>query len=60
MARFKEAGVLDTLLGLAEPEPEDDPGAGTEPPAPAAKDDQQLIDAMDVADLVQRALGKTS
>ncbi|HKN55330.1 MAG TPA: hypothetical protein VJX66_22735, partial [Amycolatopsis sp.] len=52
-ARFKEVGVLDTLLGLAD--------ADTEQPAeiPAAAD-EDLIDAMDVADLVQRALGQTS
>ena len=63
LARFKEAGVLDTLLGLAEPDDEGEaggPGATTEQAAPPAKNDQQLIDAMDVADLVQRALGKTS
>ncbi|WP_424185424.1 type I polyketide synthase [Actinokineospora sp. G85] len=56
-ARFKEAGVLDALLGLA--------GTATDPVAevgaaapPAA--DADLIDGLDVADLVRRALGKTS
>ena len=53
-ARFKEAGVLDTLLGLAEPDP-DTPDAE----APAAADDGELIDEMDIAGLVQRALGKS-
>ncbi|MFH7596869.1 SDR family NAD(P)-dependent oxidoreductase [Streptomyces racemochromogenes] len=64
-ARFREAGVLDALLGLAEAGSDGDPDAapgatapGGEPPAAAA--DAELIDAMDVADLVQRALGKTS
>ncbi|MEU0530417.1 type I polyketide synthase [Amycolatopsis tolypomycina] len=55
-ARFKEAGVLDALLGLADAE------AGPEPevPAPAAADDAELIDALDISGLVQRALGQTS
>ncbi|WP_206791055.1 type I polyketide synthase [Amycolatopsis sp. MtRt-6] len=55
-ARFKEAGVLEALLGLAEAE------AGPEPevPAPAAADDAELIDALDISGLVQRALGQTS
>ncbi|MFJ8165200.1 type I polyketide synthase [Streptomyces sp. NPDC096136] len=64
-ARFRDAGVLDALLGLAETGADADPDAGNgaaapggEPPAAAA--DAELIDAMDVADLVQRALGKTS
>ncbi|MEV0416099.1 type I polyketide synthase [Streptomyces sp. NPDC050448] len=56
-ARFKEAGVLDTLLGLAEADTDAD-APEVEPSAAAA--DVELIDAMDVADLVQRALGKTS
>nr|WP_279628733.1 beta-ketoacyl reductase [Streptomyces subrutilus] len=56
-ARFKEAGVLDTLLGLAEADA-DASAPEAEPSAAAA--DVELIDAMDVADLVQRALGKTS
>ncbi|MGW4057242.1 type I polyketide synthase [Amycolatopsis sp. NPDC004747] len=51
-ARFKEAGVLETLLGLADAEP------ATEA-APAA-DDTDLIDALDISGLVQRALGQTS
>ncbi|WP_410595964.1 type I polyketide synthase [Amycolatopsis sp. lyj-23] len=57
LARFKEAGVLDTLLGLA------DTGTGTdtaaETPEPAAGD-AELIDALDISGLVQRALGQTS
>ncbi|GAA3588540.1 hypothetical protein GCM10022222_86260 [Amycolatopsis ultiminotia] len=56
-ARFKEAGVLDTLLGLAEAESAAD-APGTE--APPAADDVELIDALDITGLVQRALGKTS
>ncbi|WP_435862582.1 type I polyketide synthase, partial [Streptomyces spectabilis] len=59
LARFKEAGVLDALLGLAEA----DAGTGTGTQADTDTDvsaDAELIDAMDVADLVQRALGTTS
>jgi acyl carrier protein len=62
-ARFKEAGVLDALLGLADDSGGEDDGAdGTAAPADAAAEAgaEELIDAMDVADLVQRALGKTS
>ncbi|AYN43481.1 acyltransferase domain-containing protein [Streptomyces dangxiongensis] len=55
LARFREAGVLDTLLGLVDTE--DAPASDTAEPA---EDDETLIDAMDVADLVQRALGRTS
>ncbi|CUW25360.1 type I polyketide synthase [Streptomyces reticuli] len=58
LARFKEAGVLDTLLGLVDTE--DAPASGTPDAAAPAEDDETLIDAMDVADLVQRALGRTS
>ncbi|MGR4884661.1 type I polyketide synthase [Streptomyces sp. LARHCF249] len=58
-ARFKEAGVLDTLLGLAEADADADADALEAEPSAAAAD-VELIDAMDVADLVQRALGKTS
>ncbi|MET8851708.1 acyltransferase domain-containing protein [Amycolatopsis sp. NPDC004625] len=54
-ARFKEAGVLEALLGLADAE------AGPEPEIPApATDDAELIDALDISGLVQRALGQTS
>lgn len=55
IARFKEAGVLETLLGLAEPDvtPPDEQ-------APTEADDVELIDALDITGLVQRALGKTS
>jgi rifamycin polyketide synthase modules 1, 2 and 3 len=57
-ARFKEAGVLETLLGLADAD-------SAAPPAPVAQtptaaDEVELIDALDIAGLVQRALGKTS
>ncbi|MFI9220101.1 type I polyketide synthase [Streptomyces werraensis] len=71
-ARFKEAGVLDALLSLAE----DGSGAGGSGAGGAVDGDanadgpaageataagtEELIDAMDVAGLVQRALGKTS
>ncbi|WP_370461530.1 type I polyketide synthase [Micromonospora sp. Llam0] len=47
--RFAQAGVLDTLIALASGTPAD------EPDSPPAEDD--LIDEMDVADLVRRALG---
>ncbi|NEB79634.1 KR domain-containing protein, partial [Streptomyces sp. SID14478] len=58
-ARFKQAGVLEALLGLADDnDGADDAQAAGE--APTAAGDEELIDAMDVADLVQRALGKTS
>ncbi|WP_309248456.1 type I polyketide synthase [Streptomyces sp. MNP-20] len=57
LARFREAGVLDALLGLAEAETGAGARATTGPPTAA---DAELIDAMDVAGLVQRALGKTS
>ncbi|MEU9233193.1 type I polyketide synthase [Streptomyces subrutilus] len=59
LARFKEAGVLDTLLGLAEADAAAAADAPEAEPSAAAAD-VELIDAMDVADLVQRALGKTS
>ncbi|WP_189307858.1 type I polyketide synthase, partial [Streptomyces cinerochromogenes] len=58
LARFRDAGVLDTLLGLVDTE--DAPASGTPEGADPAEDDETLIDAMDVADLVQRALGRTS
>ncbi|WUI10350.1 SDR family NAD(P)-dependent oxidoreductase [Micromonospora sp. NBC_00421] len=55
IARFREAGVLETLLGLADV---DATGPDTGPPP--ADDDGELIDALDIAGLVQRALGTTS
>ncbi|WP_035792234.1 type I polyketide synthase [Kitasatospora mediocidica] len=55
-ARFKEAGLLDGLLALATAED----GAAAEASAPAAGADADLIDAMDVADLVSRALRTTN
>ncbi|MCB8908451.1 SDR family NAD(P)-dependent oxidoreductase, partial [Streptomyces sp. CB02980] len=48
-ARFKESGVLDTLLKLAETD-------APEASAPS-EDNSELIDAMDVASLIQLALG---
>jgi rifamycin polyketide synthase module 1/2/3 len=50
--RFREAGVLDTLLGLADA---DNPA---EPVRQAP--DAELIDELDIDALVQRALGTTS
>ncbi|MER5888934.1 type I polyketide synthase [Streptomyces sp. NPDC001941] len=62
LARFREAGLLDALLGLA-----DEDGGADAPAADHAAsggadaaDEEELIDAMDLAGLVQRALGKTS
>ncbi|MEU9447013.1 SDR family NAD(P)-dependent oxidoreductase, partial [Streptomyces sp. NPDC048304] len=66
LARFKEAGVLETLLGLADESdgqdtndenPDADASAAG---ASATADAEELIDAMDLAGLVQRALGRTS
>ncbi|HEX6354479.1 MAG TPA: SDR family NAD(P)-dependent oxidoreductase [Actinophytocola sp.] len=59
-ARFKEAGVLDTLLGLAEQGAETDGVAPPAPREPTAENDVDLIDGLDIAGLVRRALGKTS
>ncbi|WP_314225790.1 acyl carrier protein [Streptomyces zaehneri] len=59
-ARFREAGLLDMLLSLVGPEDGSAPGVTTpepDPVMPAAEDDADLIDVMDVADLVKRALG---
>jgi rifamycin polyketide synthase module 1/2/3 len=58
-ARFKEAGVLDTLLGLADADASTGTGNGAAEAAPAAGD-AELIDALDISGLVQRALGQTS
>nr|AXL06216.1 polyketide synthase [uncultured bacterium] len=60
-ARFKEAGVLEALLGLADTDTGTDAevAVAAETPAPAA-DDTELIDALDISGLVQRALGQTS
>ncbi|WP_279617038.1 type I polyketide synthase [Streptomyces yokosukanensis] len=65
-ARFKEAGVLETLLGLADEgegrdEGDEKPDADASAAgASATADAEELIDAMDLAGLVQRALGKAS
>ncbi|MFC8103330.1 type I polyketide synthase [Streptomyces sp. NPDC057363] len=70
-ARFKEAGVLDALLALADnsdgdgsddgkDNDTDDENADASPAGVPRAGTEELIDAMDVADLVQRALGKTS
>nr|AXL05851.1 AMP-dependent synthetase [uncultured bacterium] len=58
-ARFKEVGVLDALLGLAEDDSDTDGGADA-PDAEMSADDAALIDELDIAGLVQRALGTTS
>ncbi|MFI9639152.1 type I polyketide synthase [Micromonospora sp. NPDC051925] len=55
IARFREAGVLEALLGLADAD-----AAAPDAPPPTAADDGELIDALDIAGLVQRALGTTS
>ncbi|MFC7331347.1 acyl carrier protein, partial [Marinactinospora rubrisoli] len=52
LARLRDAGLLDTLTGLAR--------AGTTAPAPApadGADDGRAIDELDVDELVGRALG---
>ncbi|MBE8517722.1 SDR family NAD(P)-dependent oxidoreductase [Amycolatopsis sp. H6(2020)] len=60
-ARFKEAGVLEALLGLADTDTDTDTDAGAAPAAPEpAAGDAELIDALDISGLVQRALGQTS
>jgi rifamycin polyketide synthase module 1/2/3 len=56
-ARFRQAGVLDTLLGLAEADAGADPG---ERAAGVTADDAALIDELDINALVQRALGGAS
>jgi hypothetical protein len=48
LSRFREAGVLDALMRLAQMTPPD--------PAPAVPDESRSIDAMDVEELVERAL----
>jgi rifamycin polyketide synthase module 1/2/3 len=58
-ARFREVGVLDTLLGLADTGTDSGDGADA-PAAEMSADDAALIDELDIAGLVQRALGKTS
>ncbi|MFI6449649.1 type I polyketide synthase [Kitasatospora sp. NPDC050543] len=47
-ARFREAGLLDTLLQLA--------GSGTDSQIPSSDDELDLIDTMDVASLIDIAL----
>ncbi|WP_203723885.1 SDR family NAD(P)-dependent oxidoreductase, partial [Actinoplanes teichomyceticus] len=56
VARIRAAGLLDTLLDLARTEP----SAGAAGPVPASVGAQHdLIDAMTIDDLVQRALDTT-
>ncbi|SMD22483.1 type I polyketide synthase [Kibdelosporangium aridum] len=50
--RFREAGIFDALVSLARSQP-----AETAPQQQDEAEELDLIDAMDVADLVQRALG---
>ncbi|AQW54300.1 NamA [Streptomyces hygroscopicus] len=60
LSRLREAGLLDTLLSLGGSVDGSIPGAATPEPAPAApaaEDATALIDVMDVAALVKRALG---
>ncbi|MFE5908516.1 type I polyketide synthase [Streptomyces wedmorensis] len=55
LSRFQEAGVLDALWSMARSEPT----ASESDPVPDGSEEIELIDAMDVDDLVQRALGRT-
>ncbi|MFB7666047.1 type I polyketide synthase [Kitasatospora sp. NPDC056138] len=48
LARFREVGLLETLLRLADP--------GTDGPVPSDGDELDLIDTMDVASLIDIAL----
>ncbi|WP_309145817.1 type I polyketide synthase [Streptomyces malaysiensis] len=59
LSRLREAGLLDTLLSLGGSVDGSVPEAATPEPAPAAPaaEDAAVIDVMDVADLVKRALG---
>ncbi|CAM5271270.1 Polyketide synthase OS=Streptomyces fumanus OX=67302 GN=rifA PE=4 SV=1 [Streptomyces fumanus] len=57
VSRFREAGLLDALRQLARTAGTDGPDdGGPAPSAAAAAEELDLIDAMDVAGLVQRAL----
>ena len=49
--RFREAGVLETLLRLAD--------SSDVEPTPRSDDETDIIDTMDAADLVRRALSGT-
>ncbi|MER5362080.1 type I polyketide synthase [Streptomyces sp. NPDC002785] len=55
--RFREAGVLDVLLSLARSEAAE--AAAGSGPGTSVGEQLDLIDAMSVGDLVQRALGTT-
>ncbi|WP_208972943.1 type I polyketide synthase [Streptomyces malaysiensis] len=59
LSRLREAGLLDTLLSLGGSVDGSVPEAATPEPVPAAPaaEDAAVIDVMDVADLVKRALG---
>ena len=54
LGRFREAGVLDALWSLARSEP----AASESGPVTGGSEEFELIDAMNVDDLVQRALGR--
>jgi polyketide synthase 12 len=55
LARLRESGLLTALLALAEPAEPDEPSG---PSSPLPEDDStDLIEAMDIDDLVQLALG---
>jgi rifamycin polyketide synthase module 1/2/3 len=56
LSRLKELGVLDLIDALTAPGPDERAAA----PAASSADDDTLIDSMDLADLVQRALGSTA
>jgi rifamycin polyketide synthase module 1/2/3 len=63
LSRLREARLLDTLLSLVGPEDGSTPVAAKpelDPAAPATEHDADLIDALDVADLVKRALGNNT
>ncbi|CAM5322993.1 type I polyketide synthase [Streptomyces canarius] len=57
LERFREAGVLEALLALADDGGAAGEEAGTVAPAVDDEDEEDVIDAMDISGLVQRALG---
>jgi rifamycin polyketide synthase module 1/2/3 len=56
LSRLRDLGVLDLLEALTVADP-GEPAPGPDGPDGA---DETLIDEMDIADLVQRALGSTA